>query len=518
MSTTAPLVSRKTPEDLRIFLPEKIILAAITAAYLAIALHSAYRRPFWFDELSTLFVASTPSLRAMFHAIPADGNPPLYFLLARFFLHLPIKLELALRFPAILAFLFAMLTIYVFVRRIADPVFASLAMALFLGAHTIQYAVEARPYSLLLAFTGLTLCCWQSYCRTGKGIALFGIWVGIVGAILSHQYGAIDATLPILVGEAVFSIRQRTIDMRPLLIIAAAVPALFLTIPPMLHGQRELLAAVRACPFAWTHPLLIDLAAYTQMLPPFFYPLVMLAALGWFLKIAISRPVSPHGPRLGCPAEDLAVALTLSLITPLIIVVSRLETGFFQPGYAVGSAMGLAILITILLARWRIDSPLAWTASIYCIVVGLLVLWYTPHPEATLPWSDPVLYAGPASEPIVVASALEFSPAWWYSDGSLRPRLHCLKDLGYALHHSNPTAEYSLWLERDSTPMQLDDYYNFLATHQHFLLYCFGEPRIEWIKQRLINEGWHLTLLSSAKKQPTGDDGQQYRELYQVIR
>ena len=58
---------------------ERMYLLAVAVVYLAIAIHSAVLKPFWFDELSTLFVSRVPTLMDVFRAAPVDGNPPLYF-------------------------------------------------------------------------------------------------------------------------------------------------------------------------------------------------------------------------------------------------------------------------------------------------------------------------------------------------------------------------------------------------------------------------------------------------------
>jgi uncharacterized membrane protein len=163
--------------------------AVILFAFFLTGVHAARLRPLWFDELSTLFMAGTPTLREMFRAIPADGNPPLYFLLARLSLHLHLGVELALRLPALLAYLLAALTIYRFVRRDASRIFALLSMSMFLGCSIHRYAIEARAYSLLMAFTGITICSWQYYRQSGKRRALIGISLGAIGAIFTHQYG-----------------------------------------------------------------------------------------------------------------------------------------------------------------------------------------------------------------------------------------------------------------------------------------------------------------------------------------
>lgn len=169
---------------------EKAWLAVIAILFLAIAVRSASVRPLWFDELSTLFITLTPTLGGMWHAIPTDGNPPLYFLLARPLLHLPIRTELALRIPSILGMAGAGAAVYVFVRRSANWVFAMLAMGLLLGSFVAIYSIQARPYALLMGCTGLLVCCWQAAIRNAsRRLALAGITIGTAMAIFSLQYG-----------------------------------------------------------------------------------------------------------------------------------------------------------------------------------------------------------------------------------------------------------------------------------------------------------------------------------------
>ena len=66
---------------------ELVILLLVMMPVLCLQLRTAFLRPFWFDELFTFLVSSRSSLNEMFRAIPLDGNPPLYFILARLCLH-----------------------------------------------------------------------------------------------------------------------------------------------------------------------------------------------------------------------------------------------------------------------------------------------------------------------------------------------------------------------------------------------------------------------------------------------
>ncbi len=457
----------------------------------------------------------------MFRAVPTDGNPPLYFVLARLCLMLPIKAELALRLPAILAYFGAAVTVYWFARRDAGRSSAWLAMSAFLGCSISFYALDARPYPLLLFFTGLALCCWQAYCRSGSRAALCGIALSVAGAVFTHQYGVIYTLLPVFAGEAVRVFRRKRID--PLVLVAGAAGAMtvFLTFPPMLRGQKPLLDAIRSCPAFSARPHFTDLKYYAGILPRFIPALVILGVVLLLLWIASAPKKEVSATITRIPGEDWAAATAAALLLPVILLATRFGTNYYQPRYAIGSGLGIAMLCGMLFSRfrWRHAVSLAWTAAGYCLATGLIGLWVAAELPGVPSWTDPLLRQGSPDEPIVVANATEFSPLWWYSDEKMRARVHYLADPGFTARQGGLVPEYSLTLERAYLPMPLDDYQTWLAGREHFLLYCSGDSGFEWIRQRLVDDAWRLTLLRSvpAVKAP-GAKAQRNRELFEVSR
>ena len=65
----------------------------------------------------------------------------------------------------------------------------------------------------------------------------------------------------------------------------------------------------------------------------------------------------------------------------------------------------------------------------------------------------------------------------------------------FAARQGVSVAEYSLALEHAYTPFQLDSYRSVLVSHPRFLLYCGHDPRLEWIRDRLIRDGWTVRRL-----------------------
>ena len=108
---------------------------------------------FWSDELYTATVAGNPN--APFSAVLTDpGNPPLFFILARYWQMIFGQNEALLR---LLPCLFSVLTIYAiyyFVKKYSSKNAALLASFLFtISFYSIQSAQEFRTYSLAAMFS-----------------------------------------------------------------------------------------------------------------------------------------------------------------------------------------------------------------------------------------------------------------------------------------------------------------------------------------------------------------------------
>ena len=500
----------------------KVFLAAIVLAVLVVELRAAALRSLWFDELSTLIVSSAPTMRQMFREIPVDGNPPLYFLLARFCLHLPIRTELALRLPSIAAINVAALMIYLFVRRNARSIFAFFAMSIFLGSAMGSFAaMEARPYALLLCFTSVAICCWQSAARQRKRrLALAGIAAAMAGAIFSHHYGVIYVTLPLLAGEGVRAWQNRRIDLPVVGAMLAGAATLLITFPPMLHEQAGLLRLVKQCSVFWARPQLgsfsVYWSVYSDTVPkPAAALALIVGALAAFPYAILARNGvfgKPAKPPSRPPIEDLAVGSALALLLPVMLVVTRIGTGYFWDRYAAGTALGIAVLSGLLLSwlseRLPAIEAFVFAGILYSLSSAMIVFWFvSPVQRFAGAQADPLFLSAPAQETIVIANAVRFAPAWWYADPAARGRLHYLSDLDYAVKQLDFIPEYTLTAEQQFGAPKLDSYKEFLAAHREFLLYCDGTSRLEWVKNRLGGDGWQLV--------PIGSQGT--RELFRVF-
>jgi len=496
---------------------ELLIVGITSLAFFTLAVRAAISRSLYFDEIASFTVATRPSLPEFFRALPYDGNPPIFFLLARVCLSLPLPKELALRLPSILGWLLAGLLSYAFVRRNTSGLFATAAMSLYFGGTLVgTAALEGRPYALLIFFTASAMCAWQS-ATVGRHryLAHLTLALATTGAILTHQYGVIYVAVPVFTGEIIRSWRARKTHFSVITATCTGWFALIFTVPAALKAQAPLLSSIKLCPGFHDRPRLENFAAYSQTMPvfaPFALISCLLVVVIFFRKARPSSETFPsHAPR----PEEVGATISLALLIPIMLFVTKIGTGYFVERYAVGAGLGMALCIPLLLSFWRHSAFIHFLCQgiiVYSLTMGCLAfLIARPHQSAALEGlaNDPLFLTNLHQENIVIGDPLTFSPTWWYSSSSARERIHYLTDLhAAALRTDNPTAEFSLYLEQPYGAPTIDSYKDFLDSHGEFLLYLANDRLPSWIKERLLREGWTLSLIGSE-----GD-----RELYRVER
>jgi hypothetical protein len=479
------------------------VLAALIE-YAAVQVRNS-RRPLWFDELFTFYIARLPDTGQLFRAIPGDGNPPLNYLLARLSLDMFGETPFAVRLSSIVGCSAALLATYFFVRRFSGPVFGLFSLlALAFTTMAARYGAEGRPYALLLGFTGLTMVSWQAAAEEKRPrlVSLLGVTLGIAGAICSHHFGAIHVGIPLLFGEAVRLVRRRKFDIPLYCAGAAGASMLAVTIPFASATHRVMLDYVKQSATFWAKPTIGSLDSYASMVC-WWLPALFLALL--FLT---KQPGEPAGEKRGPAAHEIAAASGLALLVPIMTCITWFATGYYLDRYAIGAAMGVSLLMGLTAPSLGRNRSHATAVAALC-VIGALV--WPPvvigskgigrlmgnGPPAT---AAAVLGTVPGREPIVVASALTYMPEWWYASAQLRERIHYLADLPFAVRQPDFLPELSLVVNQSCVPSKVDDYRQFVTTHHRFLLYAVGEPRVEWTVNRLLSEGWSLQTIRTSGK------------------
>jgi hypothetical protein len=487
-----------------------LAVAVFIVLFLVLQLARAAGRTFWFDELFTFFISRQPRLSDVLHALPADGNPPLSYLLVRLSMRLFGETEVAARLPSIVAFTWTAIAAYLFVRRHCAPIAAALSVFALVTGQMSFYGTEARPYALVVGFTALALLSWQS--ATGPGgrrlLALAGVSLGIAGAIASHHYGVFQVAAPLVAGELVRLKQRRRIDLPLCAAGFLGLSTLLWTVPFALRTNQIMLVYTRAASTYVDKPTVANLLSYDVTTSPWLIG-VLIAAL-WFTRPVFAPADAQTRAPGAIPAHEMAAAAALALLMPIMIGVAWATTGVFLPRYAIGTTLGVATLTGFAVQRLAVSARQTAVVATLCmaaVTAGYVVSRVTTFglqivlPALMRPQhvnAVSVLAKAPPDLPIVVGPPVEFMPTKWYAPADLRRRLHYLQDPAYAVTQPSFLGDISLSVNRDVLPFEADDYATFLRANRRFLLYCMGRTEDNWVKTRLLAEGWKLQLLSQA--------------------
>lgn len=359
----------------------------------AIRLWNLGAESFWMDEIFSAQVVAHPWGKILDN-IPSD-KPPLDYFLQR--LASPLgEPEFAHRLPAALAGILAILGIFVWARQLGGDRIALVAFLLAaFNPFLIEYAREARPYSLSLAllawqqvaFVGwwrelnraplnpdMTLNWWLVYLMLSV-LALYTLYVTVLVLALHLVFAIILFFMPnarpgrgLIMQAAPFA----GVSVVMALCALAAVPLLgrVQVAPPAAYHWRFL---------GWDPRLLLDAFAAHFVFPPL-PPVAMILAAAILTGFALAGLAI-----LWCRsrAEALLLAL-LTLVFWLILygfyaVIDRQYYVRYSIFLAAGLCLLIAFSIEALLARRRLHGPVAFLLAAYCLAAAGHHILTRPH-------------------------------------------------------------------------------------------------------------------------------------------
>jgi len=468
--------------NLKTWLPFVLTLSLIYVVFIA----AAMQRRLWYDELFTLDIANASTSGRVVELIRKwDLNPPLSYFLSRWSMQIFGHAKLGLRLPSILEFYAASLFLFAFARKHIGNVFASFALLILWEGPQFYYAVEARPYALLVMFFSILLFCWDRAISPYRPIwSLAGTFFATLGMMLSHVFGPLSLSA-IFVAEAVRFVRTRKIDLS--LWIALLLPCLaMLTYIPLFHIYRPVIFPYR------------DQASFIQIRLFFQEAIWDSAAVVYatMLAFAVSRNVLEEDRLARIPPELLTFACAL-LCTPIILnLVLMPGHRAFWPRYCITAAVAMCIVYAFLFAyRSGVGRPGGYVAAVVVLLFGLRsAVWTIGHGAGTSDGS--ILTSIKPDLPLVVENGVTFFELNQFEDAKLLSRAYYLRDRPAAVRYSHGT------LFEDFEPpdrldpefhirAHVDDYGSFIAHHPQFLMLTTGSGRY-WLVHKLHDDGQQI--------------------------
>jgi hypothetical protein len=472
-------------------------LAALIALYLAIACGQAATKLLWGDELITLAIARQGSLAGIWHALAlgADPNPPLMHWMVLAATNAFGQSALAVRLPAILCVLLAIVSVWVILRRWVVPGYAAVGVLAFMATRGFDYAYDARSYAPLMGFAMASLAFWlASTDRRGwpRLAALAGMAAALTLGLSSNYYGVL-AFFPIAAGEIVRSLRTRRIEIGAW--IAMAVAALpLLAYLPLIHNN-----IAEFTPHAWNRPQAeMIFNSYFELVEGVFWPV-----LGLALYAAWKRR------RHATPRDEAAIqtyettALVVLILYPVLgFCIAAGGAGMISPRCVVPVCCGFGIAAGLLgqriFAASARGSIILLSAALLWVIAREAACSFVLAQQRTAFFSlrDEVA-AQPHTQPIAVADSLFVLPLAHYSSEDIRARIVFPIDFD-AIHklEKDDSGEQNLWAGRNSIfPIKIVAYDRSLFAAPG--LTVIARPG-GWLAQRLGADGFRLSGSDSA--------------------
>lgn len=462
------------------------------ATYLAIVVPAAMR-PLWHDELFTYYVARSSTLEQFVgRIVNVDLNPPLGYLSVRASLALLGDTAFAARLPSILAFLLASLAIYSIARRRLGGGYALAAMGLSWSCGFLRYAVEARPYALVLAFFSLAVLCWLRAAGAGRWTrAHWGVVAGVAGVLLSHCLAPFYLAA-IGFGELVRGIVLRKIDWRIWCALALPAPTV-ITYLPLIKNAHAMLFPVAF------QPTIATLAGfYLWMFVNLGVTLLLLLAA---LLLLSRRPSAERLTQL-VPVHEVAFGGATLLVPAVLIFYFMHAQVPFWSRYGVGAVLVVSLGISFLVAfKTERSVPIGALAAVL-VLANFAIYGSSMVPAAPSPSSTSTRYRSiQADLPFVAASGLTFIEMDHYESPGFVRRLYYLTDRDAAIRYAHATIFEGLPVVRQWFPVRanVEAYRDFIRQHDRFLV--LGTPGYaeDWLLSKLKDDGANIRLLAEMK-------------------
>ncbi len=476
-----------------------ILLPLILVCETVLLLRQARAKIFWYDELITFHVASLPSFSLVWHALKAgtDGMPPGYYLMARAGLMLPGSPLISLRLPSLAGYLLTLAGVYWFARKRLPAIAGVAAVLLVVLSPFRPYAVEARPYALLVGFLALAAVCWQRIGEKRFMLPLFFLFLSL--GVCCH-YLALMVIGLFGVAELSWSLVWRRLRVGVWASCVLAVIPILIGLPIVLAYRHSFGKSFWAQP-SWANAV----TTYGDYL---WLDFRLAFALVLFLGLVIARALWRGAQRLPDAGGDLParvpelVLIGGFLFYPAVLgVLTKLASSGYTSRYSWPVILGLALAPVCLAGEgWiRRYGSLALLGLLAGFVIqsGYEVLQKPGDPKAVERWARlATLSRQTPGLPIVIGSPILYLQALEYGAPDIRGRLVEVLDEPAAIRLvGSDTVDRTNRLLSNVYPLRSASLADFESGYRRFLLHSGGY--LDWFTAYALQNGYRLTLLGN---------------------
>jgi len=475
-------------------------LCLVSILYLIVTGLLAWEKLLWNDELFTLYISRLSTLDDVWSALMtgAEQLPPFFYVITRTSFALFGLNNISIRLPEVLGFWVMSLCLFRFVSVRSSALYGYVAMLFPLVTGAYSYAYEARPYALVLGFSGLALVCWQSAAdRRRRKFSLICLTLSLAAAVSNHYY-AVFVFLPLALGELVRSFSLRRVDTPIWGAFGVAVTPLLLFLPLIERARNYSLAF-------WAQT---DWMAITK-----FYYFLLAPALLPLMVIPVLLVLDPatHGQhqrsRSAAPLHEMVAAFGFITIPVVAFILAKLVTGAFTDRYALPAVIGFSIFIAFAAYKLLDGRAIMAAALLLSLCGGFMMMAVKSFQEtvaARMRQAETNKFLQSEREsglPIVVSDPHTFIMLAHYGSQDVASRVLYLADPAASLRYlgHNSVEKGMLDLQKPWFHLPIEEYGPFVASRPRFFVYGSPGHFLNWLMTDLATSRRRIELRGKNK-------------------
>jgi hypothetical protein len=462
----------------------------------------AASKPLWSDELITLCVARQPRVSMIGQALRSavDAVPPPFYLVERLAGVLVPDEHLAFRIPSIVAFCILLLCIFSIVKRRSSSGCALLCAAIPLMSVLYDiYAVEARPYALVLACFAIAIVAYQRAEANQWWVLILGI--SLFAAEALHYY-AVFVLVPFGLAEiARFGSKRHRRPLVWLAIMCGLIPLGIFW--PLLSGYKSY----------YTHFWgKLSLLEFTNVYGWFFglstawgigvFALAFSALLGAMLLRGSAHTIDNQS--METPFQEHVLALSLLILPFVVLVAMKIAHSGLVNRYMLVGLLGFPLVAGYTLPH--LDRKVSILFAVF-LFSGLATqeLRFWSHQRGHVgkivspakAVQDALSAVGYEQLPVVVSDGTVYLQLVHYSTPGWTNRFVAVVDVPKSIRYlGTDSVDKNLLALRPYLPLQVQNFDDFSAKHAQFLLLSLQGSAWDWWPNRLMDDGYSLRLLA----------------------
>jgi hypothetical protein len=485
--------------------PKKLIYGLMGLLLVYVILRSvaaAAGKSFWYDELVTLTVGSQGSLSGILTALrrPLDTQPPLFYVIEHFASRFTRNQEIAWRLPSILAFPCTLACVFLYVKRNNGEIIGFLCAIFFLTTSAFQlYAVEARPYSMLVACIAFALVCYQR--------APSSLWTVLLAASLamaeSVHYLAVLSMVPFGLAETVHYWNTRKFRWPVWMALVVGTGPL-LVFWNLLVTDKAYYGAHYWNRFAFSF-IPWAYGDFFQTNREFGAGLAAVALAG-SLGVALGGRFANQAQleeKSGDPAEATLLFGLVALPFIAYLVTSVMHSGL-TPRYILSTVLGIALAFGYVLSRARAGGVILFTIfTLSAVGVSELHFWKSVRADLNqvrTSGKSTAAFINGAGHPELRVVVPDGQTLLWLAHYAFPTSVD---RFAYLLPDSPPetwadSTDKLLQVIQPDVPLRVSKFSEFTSSNSSFLLFVEEKGHGgDWVLLQLSREGWSMETVAT---------------------